>query len=185
MKLSGLFLAALSLIAVAGVQAQDLKIGYANVDFIIAYMPETQSMQQSLATYEKKLAESLRVKQTYAQSKYQEYLELAETEKDTAILNAKQRELMALDQEIQKAAADADKKLNDKRQEMLSPIIDKLQTAIDSLSSEEKYSFILNSTDSNGTSIILYGPKEHDVTFRLMKRLGITIPEETEVSGAN
>ncbi len=174
-----LFLAAFTL------QAQELKIGYANVDFIIMNMPETSSMQQSLATYQKKLSESLEAKQNYAQTKYQEYLEVAQNEADTAKIRVLQEELIKLDQEIQKATADSEQKLATKRQEMLEPIINKLQSSIDSLSKDEGYAFILNAVDSNGTSIVLYGPKEHDVTFRLMKRLGLQIPEEENATGSN
>ena len=52
-------------------QAQ-LKIGYASIDYILSKMPETQSMQTNLQTYEKQLSDFLKKKEAYYQQKLQE-----------------------------------------------------------------------------------------------------------------
>ena len=60
---------------------------------------------------------------------------------------------------------------------MLDPIIKKLQTEIKALSEAEGYDYVLNTVDGSGVSIILHGPEEHDLTKKLMTRLGIKIPD--------
>lgn len=153
------------------------KIGYANIELILAYMPESKTMQQALATHEKKLGEKLQVKQQYYQTKGQEYLELAKTTQDEAKLKPLQDELIKLEEDIKKETSDAQNKLMAKRQDLMAPIIEKLQTEIKALSTAESYDYVLNTVDGSGVSIILHGPEEHDLTKKLMDRLGIKLPE--------
>lgn len=158
--------------------SQDLKIGHANIEAILIYMPETKAMNQELQTYEKKLAEQLQVKQQYLQTIYGEYLELEKTTQDEAVLVPKQEEIRKLDQDVQKASAESQQKLVTRRQDLLTPIVNRLQKEIDALAKAEGYSYILNSIDGSGVSIVLHGPEEHDLTKKLMTRMGITIPDE-------
>ena len=160
--------------------AQELKIGYVNIELVLVYMPESKSMNQQLQTYQQKLGEKLQAKQQYAQTKLQEFQELMQKQPpaDQATLEAKQQELIKLDEEIKKEASDADQKLLQKRQEYLEPILEKLNTNLQALAAEEGYDYIINSVDGNGISIILYGPQEHDLTEKLIKKLGIDIPAD-------
>ena len=54
------------------------KIGYTNIELVMAYMPESKSIEQQLQTYQKKLAEKLKVKDDYVKQKYQEHMEKKE-----------------------------------------------------------------------------------------------------------
>ena len=152
------------------------KIGYANIELILAYMPESKTMQQTLATFEKKLGEKLQIKQQFYQTKGGEYLELSKTTQDEAKLKPLQDELIKLEQEIQKETSDAQNKLLAKRQDLLDPIIKKLQAEIKAVSETEGYDYVLNTVDGSGVSIILHGPEEHDLTKKIMDKLGIKIP---------
>jgi outer membrane protein len=181
MKFNTLLLTlALCLGLAGGLQAQDLKIGYASVDLVLAYMPETQTMNQQLASFEKKLGEQLQIKQQYLQEKYSEYLEFEKTTSDEAVLKTRQDDLIKLEEEVQAAQGESRQKLMKKRQELLAPIVEKMQKALDELAGEESYDYILNSVDGQGVSVVLHGPEEHDLTRKLMKKLGIEIPEEVE-----
>lgn len=154
------------------------KIGYANIDLILAYMPESQNMQQNLQTYQIKLSESLKAKEQYGQIKYQEYLEKAKANEQDPALKPLQEELVKLDEELRKETAEAEQKLLVKRQDLMAPIVEKLQREIKALSADEGYTYIFNTVDGSGVSIVLQGPEEHDLTKKLMTRLGIQIPEE-------
>jgi outer membrane protein len=155
-----------------------LKIGYVNIELILAYMPETQTMNQQLQTFQSKLGEKLQVKQQYSQSKYQEYLEKKERNPtlDEATFKEMEEELMKLDEEIKIEAAESEQKLLKKRQELMEPILQKLNANLESLAIEEGYDYILNSHDGNGVSIVLRGPKEHNLTEKVFAKLGIAIP---------
>ncbi len=158
--------------------AQEIKIGYANVDLVVAYMEETKAMQQEIKTFEDKLAENIRIKQEYARTKYGEYQSKVESgNTDEATLKPLEDELKKLDQEIQAATADAQQKALAKRNEKMSPITEKVATALETLANEEGYTLVLNSTDGSGTSIVLYAPEEHNLTEKLATKLGVKFPE--------
>ncbi|RMG64908.1 MAG: OmpH family outer membrane protein [Bacteroidetes bacterium] len=160
------------------VYGQNLKIGYANIELILLYMPETKTMNQQLQTYENKLAEDLQARETYFRTLVAEYQELAQGGADEATLAPKEEELTKLQTQLQEKQAEAQNKAMTKRQDLLAPIIEKLQKEIKALAAEEGYTYILNTVDGSGVSIVLHGPEEHDVTRKLMTRLGIQIPEE-------
>lgn len=174
---------ALLLFAVAFVSftgnAQEVKIGYTNVELLLAYMPEAKQMEQQLDTYQKQIGEQLQAKQTYGQGRLEEYMR----KKEANLLSAEddqkwQEELQKLDAEITQFASDGEAKLLAKREELLVPILEKLQTAIDDVAKEKGYTYLLNQTNSSGVSTILYGPEENDVTEDVMKKLNIKMPGE-------
>lgn len=161
--------------------AQHLKIGYTNIEYILTFMPEAKQMEQTLKNYEQKLTEQLAVKQSYAQGKLDTYLKLKEEKKLTTQQDEEmQKELLKLDDEIKKFAQASENDLMLKREELLKPITDKLQKAIDEVAKEEGYTYIFNSTNSAGVATILFGPEQHNVTDKIMKKLGITVPVAPE-----
>ncbi len=62
-----------------------------------------------------------------------------------------------------------------KRQELLEPVLEKLQAAIDAVAAEQGYTYILNQSTGSGVSVLLHGPEEADITEALMKKLGIEL----------
>ncbi len=159
--------------------SQQLKIGYTNIEYILTFMPEAKQMEQTLKNYEQKLTEQLSIKQSYAQGKLDTYLKMKEDKKLTPQQDEEmQKELLKLDDEIKKFAQASENDLMMKREELLKPITDKLQKAIDEIAKEEAY--IFNSTNSAGVATILHGPEQFNVTEKIMKKLGITVPVAPE-----
>lgn len=169
---------------ITSASAQELKIGYANIEGLIAYMPATKSMNQELATYEKKLAEGLQPRQTMLQQLYAEYQEEAakfqsgDATITEASLKGKQDKIVDLEKELQKKTQEAQQKLMTKRQDLMEPILDQVRGELEKLAVEQSYTYIFNAVDGSGTSIILHGPEGDNVTKELAKRLGIQLPEE-------
>lgn len=154
------------------------KIGYLDLQLVLAYMPETEQMNKQLATYEQKLVDKLRIKNDYFQTKGQEYQELsALPNPPQAEIQAMEQELRKLQQELQQDQQTSQNQLVGKRQEMLQPILIRLQSEIKALAEEEGYAYILNAS-SNGTSIILHGTEGNNVTEAMFKRLNIALPAE-------
>ncbi|RMG21612.1 MAG: OmpH family outer membrane protein [Bacteroidetes bacterium] len=178
MKIKTFFLMCLVLVGLAGTSFAQ-KIGYANVDLILVYMPETKSMNQTLQTYQQKLGEQLQSKQQYAQSKLQEYQAKAQNGATEEELKPLQEELIRLDEEIKKAAADADQKLLKRRQELLQPITEKLGNAIKAVATEQGFDYVLNTVDGSGVSLVLHGPEGNDITETVMRKLGIQLPQNS------
>ena len=87
-------------------QAQ-LKIGYVNVSLVLAYMPETKTMEGKLKTQSDQLAKSLQVKRDYFELKYQEATAMAQAGASEEDLQPISQELQKLQAELQQAAAAA------------------------------------------------------------------------------
>lgn len=193
MRLKTICLLALTLMGgVSSLMAQSLKIGYANIEAILVRMPETQKMNQDLATYEKKLTEDLQSRQAFLQTLYGEYQELiapyqqagTQPEGDAAAsIRAKEEEIVELEKTLREKQSEAQNKILARRQEKMQPIVEKIQAEIDKIAESDSYDYIFNTIDGSGVSILLHGPEQHDLTIRLMKSLGIEVPENLEAGG--
>ncbi len=160
-------------------KAQSGKIGYTNLELIIGLMPEYEQVEKELQQYQQKLVEQLQIKQQYAQSKLEEYQQLRQEGKLTPEMEKQmQEELIKLDNEIQTFAQTSQEKILQKRQEKLTPIVEKVKKAIDEVAEAEGYEYILNSTNSSGVSNILHAPEKHNITEKVLKKLGIELPKE-------
>ncbi|MEM6767447.1 MAG: OmpH family outer membrane protein [Bacteroidota bacterium] len=163
-------------------QVQAQKIGHANIELILAYMPETKSMQEQVNTYEAKLGEKLKIKEDYARTKVQEYQEKAQGGATAEALQPLEGELQKLQQEIQQERATASQQAMIKRQELMTPITEKVGAAIKKIADANGFAYILNTTDGSGMSIVLHGPEENDMTKAIMDELGVKIPESGSAS---
>jgi len=150
------------------------RIGYTNLELVLSYMPEAQQVEAELRIYEKKIIEQLNIKQAYLQSKIEEYTELKQQGKLSPVQEEERRkEIMRLDEELKRFQEESEQNYLKKKAELLQPVIDKLQKAINELAEAEGYDYILNNSNATGVATILYGPKSEDVTEKLLRRLGI------------
>ena len=158
--------------------AQQLKVGYVNLDLVLAYMPEMKTANSSLQVYQQKLEEDLQKRQGYLETKYQDYVSLAQSGASQEVLKPLEEELTKLDGEVKQKAAESEQKLMTKRQELMAPLSEKMQTKIDELAAEEGFDLILNSVDGTGNSIVLFSKEGTELSEKLMAKLGISIPKE-------
>ncbi len=164
--------------SIEGTLAQ-IKIGYTNIELILAYMPETEQMNKDLQTYAKKLDSQLKVEEDYFQLKMNEYTELSKANKLTAVDDEKrQLELMKLDSTLRRKQAVQEQQLQAMQQELIQPTLDRLQKAIDEISKTEGYTYVLNQSTSTGVSTILFGPESDNLTEKIFKKLGVAMPAE-------
>lgn len=178
----------LILVLTSSSYAQAAKIGYCRLGALLQIMPELKTMEQELEIYRNKYTERLAIAEKYLEDKYLEYQEListnppAITEEEAKL---REEELIKLQNEL-KSESEEYKKVLEKRQEnLLTPIIEKVKKAIDEVAIEEGFVYILNAVDASNTTIVLYGPKENDVTEKVAKKLNIVIPKATAVSTPN
>lgn len=185
MNIKTVFLTILLGLGIVAAQAQ--KLGHCNLELILRNMPETMQMEQEINTYRQKYGEMLSKKEQYAQVKYEEYMMLMQqTPPGLTEEEAKKREedLTKLQTELQDDAKKYEKDLADRQDKLLTPIIDKLKKAIDEVADSEGYTYVFNSMDASGTSIVLKGPKDHDLTDRVITKLGIKLATDKVVAPA-
>lgn len=166
--------ALLFMLPILSTQAQDGKIGYTQIEYVLSSMPETNLMNTQLNLLTNTLQERMRIKEQYLQMKYQEYQELMEKGQLPLVQqDERQREIRKLEADYQEFMADAEQQIQFKREELMEPILMKLQAAIDKVATDLGFKYILNQSDSGGVSTVLFAPKENDITKVLLKELGI------------
>ena len=159
--------------------AQEMKLGFAQFDYILGLMPEAQAAQRDIATFERKLGNRLNAMRQGLQ------MQIAQLEKESANLSdsvkaIRQGELLALQQDIAQEQNTAEQQLQFKEIQAMSPLRSLVQDKIDSVAQANGYSHIFTVTlDENPVLIYAADPKEADVTTLVMNALGLTAPTPT------
>jgi outer membrane protein len=155
--------------------AQNVKIGYTNLEYILAQLPESKQVETQLKEFEKQL-------QTSLQSKYNEYEQkLAAYREGSATMapivkEDKEKELMNLQNSIREFEEKAQNEMQKKQVELLEPVLNKVQKSIDKVAEANGFSYVLSThTDMGGSAIILYAKnKEDNISDLVLKDLGVT-----------
>ena len=156
--------------------AQGYKIAYANVEFILAKLPEMKSIESQLQTEQQQLEKMLMQKSQEFEQKVADY------QKTGQMMNAvakadKERELQDLQGRLQQMEQNAQTQLMNKEQALSEPLFKKIEAGIAAVAKEKGYQYVLNSqTLSSRDNIVLYAQNESDnITIAVLKKLGITV----------
>jgi outer membrane protein len=177
-KVTILFISLITgIIFTAGAQAQHLKIGYADPNYIMENMPDTKKIQAELQIYEKQLQNQL-------QAKYKDYqekgaaLEQGGSMMAPSVKEDKVKELAYLEQSIKDFEQKAQEDLQKKQMILVDPLLDKIQKAIDAIAEEHAYTYIFSTAAQyGGSSIILFTKnKNENISDLVLKKLGVTPP---------
>lgn len=151
------------------------KIGYTNIELILAYMPESKLVESQLDAFSSTLEKEIKQRSESYQASLNDYISKKEANKLTEPEEQKLiAELQDAEKEINNMTQRAESNLLKKQEELMQPIILKIQQAIDAIAIEKGFAFILNQTTGLN---ILYGLQSLDITTDLAQKLGIVIPE--------
>ena len=158
------------------------KIGYTNVDLLILRLPESKKMQNELEVTKAQLDKALGETYKEAQEKYEAYQKNGANMTDV-IRADKEKELQNLQTRIQEMQTNAQTSLQTKQQQLLEPILLKVNNAIQEVGKENGFLYILNmDAGANTTPIILYaGSEEYAVTNLILRKLGVD-PDKVEAA---
>lgn len=170
-----LFLFGILLILAPGlVQAQQLRIGFMNPQEVLDSLPATAAVQKKLNNY-------LQQKQVEFQQKVKDYQQqLTDYQKKKATLSKaedqkEQQHLNQLSQQLQQYQQSAQSDMQQKRQQLLGPILDDIQTAIKGVAADMKLDFVFNKETQDGSQILMYmsegSKKNFDITQKVIDRL--------------
>jgi outer membrane protein len=163
------------------VSAQSLNVGYTDHEVIIFNLPEYQQVQQQLQQeYQGSQQEIQKLYQGYQESvsQYQRQQSLMTAEKRTE----REQELIQEQQQIQQQAQVKDQELGQRETELMQPLLEKVQNAIDDVAQREGLDLVLRSP------LVLYVNEEtiQDITMAVAVELGLDVSDTTEsASGLN
>ncbi|MDR7128896.1 outer membrane protein [Algoriphagus sp. 4150] len=168
-------LSAIALLCVGfAAQAQEVKIGYTNVEFIMDLMPEMEQIAADIKDYETQLQTTLQIKGEDFQRQVQTFEQASQTMTEEARA-AKVQELTALRDNLQKMESDTQISYQRKLGELLSPVQTKVVNAINAVAAENNYTHIF--AESAGQApILLYTKEEDKFTELVLAKLGLEMP---------
>jgi outer membrane protein len=156
------------------------KIGYAESDYILSQLPEFKKVDSELKTHGTQLENQMRAKYEDYQSKVKAYQALPATTPE-AIKVDKERELAAIQENIEKFKQDAQTSYQKKTADLMDPVYKKIGKAIEDVAKENGFSFIINPQITNGGDILLFSDEKYNISDLVLRKLGVTPQTPTPV----
>ncbi|GAB2563249.1 OmpH/Skp family outer membrane protein [Spirosoma aerophilum] len=156
--------------------AQHLKVGFTRIDYIISQLPESKQVNDQLTIQQTQAENELKRLQKEFNDKYADYQSNG-PKMTEPIRRDRETELQSLQTRVQEFSRTAQESLQNKYKQLMSPILSKVQQAIDSTAKQNGYHYILN-MGTGGSSDILYASEENDITNLVLSRLSV-VPTTT------
>jgi len=136
------------------------KFGHLNTQEVLLNMPERTQAQSTIEARAGEYESELTRMQQDFQTKLAEYQSKGSTW-PAAILQQKERELQALDQGMQEFGTTVQNELAQLEQELLMPMVERVQEAIDAVGAENGFTYIFDT--SSGATVYTGGENVVDM----------------------
>ncbi len=157
------------LMLVATVSAQELKFGHIDVQNLILELPEKVAADKALQKEAGSLQNNLKVMSEDLDKKYTEYMAQRDTLPEL-IKATKEKEIQDYDQRIKNFNNLAQQNLQQKEQQLLQPIIEKVEKAIEAVGAEAGLIYIF---DVSSKVVVYHSAKSLDCAPLVKVKLGI------------
>lgn len=162
--------------ALTNVNAQSLKVGYTNINFLVSNHPDSKEIETKLKTEEAQYNKMLQEKVADFQKKLGDYEKGASAMTDV-IRADKEKQLQNQQAEIQEFQQNMQSSLQKKQQVLLAPLLEKIQKAITDVAKENAYTYVFNSDAGMGTDpVLLHAPDNDNITNLVFKKMGVVLP---------
>lgn len=158
------------------------KFGYVDSKYILSHMPEYQEAQKQINklsdTWQKEIEAKYETIEKLEKAYQAEKILLTEDmrKKREEEIEAKKKEA----KELQKAKFGVDGELFQKREELIKPIQDQIYQAIQEVASQSALMVVF---DKANHSNILYSNPKHDISDKVLKKMGLKPGEVLEEEG--
>lgn len=158
-------------ILLLGTQAWSQKIGYLNSAAILAQFPQTKTADEQLKTFQDGLVAEGEKRAAALQQKFNAYIEEANTGTLTRVqMQERENNLQLERQQLAEYEQEVMEKVTKKREELYTPILNKVQEAIDAVGKEKGYQFIF---DTSAVSVIVFADESDDVSSLVKAKLNM------------
>ncbi len=138
--------------------AQDLKFGHINMQEVILQLPAKIEADKTLENESKKLQNQLQVMQSELEKMYTEYISQRDSLPDL-IRATKEKEIQDKDQRLQQYSQMAQQEIAKKEQQLLRPIVEKVQKAVEEVGQEQGLIYIF---DVSSQVVVYHSEKSID-----------------------
>jgi outer membrane protein len=152
----------------------ELKIGYVDPNSVLMRMPEMAAVERRLQNFaERKRREFRTLQETLQQQS--ESLEARRAVISAEAVGREEQRLSEMYIELQQFEQTYAAELQQQQAELMGPLLQRVQDAINVVSREMGLTYVLNTMTNNGDFIILYASPEmqerYDITARVAERL--------------
>lgn len=147
------------------------KFGHLNLGNLLEGMPDREQADKELIAYRDELGNKAAAMEEKLQKAVQElYAQIEQGTISQLQVQERQQTLQQEQQELQKYEQESLLNMEKKRRELLGPILDKVQSAIDAVGKENNYQFIFDSSVMNA---LLFAKESEDVMPLVKAKLGL------------
>lgn len=164
-----LFAVVLTMGVSCGVNAQSVKVGHVDSASIMEIMPERIKVEQELQAYAAELQAELQAMGAEYQNKVQDY-KANQASMSNLIRQSKEKEILDLETRISEFQGSADYALQSKQMELITPLIEKVQVAVDAVGKENGFTYIF---DKAAGAVVYIGENAIDITSDVKAKLGL------------
>ena len=168
-KLFKVMFLGVALFVMSGIANAQVKIAHVNTAEILDAMPDKAKAEKSLEKYYGELQSQLETMAKEYQTKMQDY-EANQATMSNLVKQSKEKEIVDLQTRITQFQANAENEFENKRVELLKPILDKIQNAINAVGKEKGYTYML---DLATGAAVYVGDNAVDATKDVKSKLGI------------
>ncbi len=169
----------IALLLVAGsLTAQDVKVGYVELNGIVSRMPEFASAQQRMNNYRERVTRELSTEDNRLRTENQQLqvkIESGVLSPDAA--NTEETRLREEARKLLERSQAADQEMARIEQEEMGKILARVQTAIEEVAKAEGIAYVLNDMTTEGDIFIIYVSEEvrtrYNLTTKVMARLNM------------
>ncbi len=165
-KITSIFLIALTCFSTILI-AQD-KFGHIHSEELLMIMPETAEADKTIQEYSQMLESQLQTMYGEYQTKAGEF-QSNEALMTDVVKEAKIKEIQDLELRIQQFQQSSQESIQQKRNEVLSPLLKKAQDAINEVAAEKGYTYIFDISLGS----IVFGDESKDIMPLVKEKLGI------------
>ncbi len=161
----------ISVSAITAANAQTLKFGHIDLQALVQVMPERAAAEEEFNKFQGELEDILGEMQQDYQNKLSEFEQMG-SEVSEIKRNAKVAEIQDIQQRIQNYQVTAQQQIQQKQNELLSPVFEKAENAIEEVAKEKGLIYVFDSGQGNRT--ILYKSNQSlDILPLVKAKLGI------------
>ena len=168
-KLFKVLFLGVALFVMCGITNAQVKIAHVNTAEILEAMPDKAKAEKDLERYYNELQNQLQAMAKEYQTKMQDY-EANQATMSNLVKQSKEKEIVDLQTRIQQFQVNAEDEFATKRAELLKPILDKIQNAINLVGKEKGYTYVL---DLATGAAVFVGDAAIDCTNDVKAKLGI------------
>ncbi|MDR1782718.1 MAG: OmpH family outer membrane protein [Dysgonamonadaceae bacterium] len=144
-----------------------IKLGHINSMEVMSIMPEVKLMQDSLQKQALLADNTLKELEDEYNKKMADYIQARDTLQES-INTLKIRELESIRERMQAFEQDSRQRLQELQQRLLTPIQEKFKKALDEVSVENHFTYIIDSQ-----ALLYAAPQSHDVVDLVKAKLGL------------